>query len=246
MLTSFNKNGIINSVILEDYDKVSINKNSISVNPNIFSNTNFNDRVVNNSWDTSINGIYTAKYWGGYNSGVSNPSTVYHAHLEPYENDYVYNYTKNSDNTWLGIRYSKDLNTKLEVNKTYTFSCKYYRISGINYPTGGLYTKANSSATSNTFVNSFSFSNFSSVNVDGLWHYYYFTFTIPADTYMNNGCYFYLYGHTGGSGIFLMKHPKLELGDKPTPWIPNDSDGYGNIELINIKNPVFINNFIEY
>lgn len=245
MPASFNKNAIIHGTVVEDYDKVSIYKNDLVVNPNILINTNFNSRYVLTDWDTSKNGNYCASSWGGYNNGVSNPSTVYHAHPQKYRDDYVYNYTKDANNSWLGISQG-GLQTKVEVGKTYTFSCECYRISGTNYANGGLYTRASSSATNNSFVNSYVFSDFSSITADGLWHHYHATFTIPTGTYMTDGCYFYIYGHQGGSGIFLMRHPKLELGNIATPWCPNDSDGYGNIQLMSMYNPVSVNELVEY
>ena len=242
---TINKKGIISASIIEGYDKVSIHKDDITVKPNILINTYFNSIFTLTAWDVTKNGNYLANSWGGYNSGVSNPSTVYHAHLQKYGNEYVYNYTKDSDNSWLGISQG-GLQQKLEVGKTYTFSCECYRISGTNYVHGGIYTKANSSATSNSFVNSFSFSGFSSISADGFWHHYNKTFTIPSDVYMNSGCYLYIYGYYGGSGVFLMRHPKLELNDISTPWCPNDSDGFGNIYLPTMNNPISVNEIIEY
>ena len=190
-------------------------------NPNIFSNSHFDSRYTVSDWDTSKNGNLCASGWNGYNGGVSNPSTVYHAHLQEHEGDYVYNYHKTSNEEWLGI--SQYMTGSVEVSKTYTFSCELKRISGKNYADGGLYTRANSSATSNTFVNWFSFSNFGPVT-DNKWHRYSYTFTVDSSVYMTNGAYWYIYGHTGGDGEFLMRRPKLEEGSSATEWIPHSSD----------------------
>lgn len=190
-------------------------------NSNLLSNSHFDSRYTVSDWDTSKNGNLCASSWGGYNSGVGNPSTVYHAHLQEHEGDYVYNYHKTSDEGWLGI--SQAITGRVEVSKTYTFSCELKRISGKNYADGGLYTRVNSSATSNTFVNRFSFSNFGSVT-DNKWHRYSYTFTVDSSVYMTNGAYWYIYGHTGGDGEFLMRRPKLEEGSSPTEWIPHSSD----------------------
>lgn len=190
-------------------------------NPNLFSNSHFDSRYTVSDWDTSKNGNLCANGWGGYNGGVGNPSTVYHAHLQEHEGGYVYNYHKTSNEEWLGI--SQYITGSVEVSKTYTFSCELKRISGKNYADGGLYTRANSSATSNTFVNWFSFSNFGSVT-DNKWHRYSYTFTVDSSVYMTNGAYWYIYGHTGGDGEFLMRRPKLEEGSSATEWIPCTSD----------------------
>ena len=190
-------------------------------NPNLFSNSHFDSRYTVSCWDTSKNGNLCANSWDGYNSGVDNPSTVYHAHLQEHEGDYVYNYHKTSNEGWLGI--SQSITGRVEVNKTYTFSCELKRVSGKNYADGGLYTRANSSSTSNTFVNRFSFSNFSSVT-DNKWHRYSYTFTVDSSVYMTNGVYWYIYGYIGGDGEFLMRRPKLEEGSSATEWIPYTSD----------------------
>lgn len=190
-------------------------------NPNLFSNSHFDSRYTVSDWDTSKNGNLCANSWGGYNGGVSNPSTAYHAHLQEHEGDYVYNYHKTSDEEWLGI--SQSITGRVEVNKTYTFSCELKRVSGKNYAHGGLYTRANSSATSNTFVNWFEFSEFASVT-DNKWHKYSYTFTIDSSVYMTNGVSWYIYGTGGGDGEFLMRRPKLEEGSSATEWIPHTSD----------------------
>lgn len=190
-------------------------------NSNLLSNSHFDSRYTVSDWDTSKNGNLCASSWGGYNSGVGNPSTVYHAHLQEHEGDYVYNYHKTSDEGWLGI--SQAITGRVEVSKTYTFSCELKRISGKNYADGGLYTKANSSSTSNTFVNFFAFSKFGSIT-DNKWHRYSYTFTVDSSVYMTNGAYWYIYGHTGGDGEFLMRRPKLEEGSSATEWIPHSSD----------------------
>lgn len=194
-------------------------------NSNLLSNSHFDSRYTVSDWDTSKNGNLCARGWGGYNGGVDNPSTVYHAHLQEHEGDYVYNYHKTSNEDWLGI--SQTITGRVEVSKTYTFSCELKRISGKNYADGGLYTKANSSSTSNTFVNFFSFSNFGSVT-DNKWHRYSYTFTVDSSVYMTNGAYWYIYGHTGGDGEFLMRRPKLEEGSSATEWIPHSSDSLYN------------------
>lgn len=50
---------------------------------NILINTHFDSQTTKTSgWDTTKNGTQMASSWGGFNGGVPNPSTVYHAHLK--------------------------------------------------------------------------------------------------------------------------------------------------------------------
>lgn len=56
------------------------------------------------------------------------------------------------------------------------------------------------------------------------WTFYYHTFT-ATDTMETDNCAFNL-GVTGDSNIYICGM-KLELGDRPTPWIPHEDDwGY--------------------
>ena len=190
---------------------------------NLFVDSHFDSRYQVTAWDTSKNGSYCASNWGGYNGGVGNPSTVYHAHLELKDNEYVYNYTKDANNSWLGI--SPSIGSYISAGSTYTFSCEVLRISGTNYPNGGIHTKASSTATSWSFVTWYDFSAFSSIPADGKWHKYASTMTVPSGTDLSGGASFYIYGHSGGNGTFLMRHPKLEAGSVSTSWCVRSSDG---------------------
>lgn len=185
---------------------------------NLLKNTNFDSRYT--SGTTSQHTSLLASDWDGYNSGVGNATTVYHAHLTQLDGQYVYRYVRNSSNSWLGIQ--QQIKDKTTVGTTYTFSCELYRVSGTNYPNGGHYTKASSSASGN-FQTWFELTDFKNAPV-GQWIRYSTTMTLPASCYINDGVSFYIYGHTGGNGEFLMRHPKLEVGSKATPWIPSSSD----------------------
>lgn len=87
---SFDKNGIVSA-------------GGDFVNPNILINSDFSNKVTDfTTWNTEKNGNMYANYWNGYNSGVANAATCYHAHLVLFNGEYVYQYTREAE-TWLGI-----------------------------------------------------------------------------------------------------------------------------------------------
>ena len=70
---------------------------------NLLANTHFDSRYTVSGWDTTKNGTLNANSWGGYNAGVANQASVYHAHLKEFEGEYVYEFVKTANETWLGI-----------------------------------------------------------------------------------------------------------------------------------------------
>ena len=189
-------------------------------NNNILINSNFDLRYTQSSgWDTEKNGTQLANSWGGYNSGVSNPSTVYHAHLKELNGEWVYEYIKTANETWLGISQG-GLNSKLTAGKTYTFSWEQYCVSGSNYVQTGLYY-FKTGATSANFHLGLIYGN-----VDrelGKWQKFSRTFIAPEDGDYSKNMSWYIYGYSG-NGIVYVRHPKLEEGNTATPWSPSPLD----------------------
>ena len=138
MSVGFNKTGIV-SASGED------------IKENLLKNSDFSLQTTNfSTWDTTKNGTHYATYWGGYNGGVSNPTTVYHAHLVQFQDKWVYDFTRTANETWLGISQG-GLQSVIQPNTTYTWSIDEYRPTGANnYITAGIYYKRNSSD-SNSF-----------------------------------------------------------------------------------------------
>ena len=173
-------------------------------------------------WDTSKNGTTLATNWGGYNSGVPNPSTVYHAHMVQFLGEWVYVYIRTSAESWLGISQG-GLQSFIKANTTYTWSIDEYRVSGSNnYITAGIYYKRTSSD-SNGFYSGCPHGT--GEDVFDKWVRRYYTFT-TEDVYTGSGISFYIYGHSGGTGTVYMRHPKLEEGAVATPWVKTSSEGY--------------------
>lgn len=188
---------------------------------NLLVNTHFDSRYSQTTgWDTSKNGTLLANSWGGYNSGVANQATVYHAHLKEVNGEYVYEYIKDANNSWLGI--SQDgLQSKLTAGTKYTFSWEQYCVSGSNYVNTGLYYYK-TGASSAKFHLGYAYGN--SGRVIGKWQKFTYTFTAPSDADYAKRMAWYVYGAQGGNGTFYARHFKLEKGDKATPWNPAKTD----------------------
>ena len=109
-----------------------VNASGKEIGTNIVINSTFaNTYQQTTGWDTSKNGTTLASSWGGYNSGVSNPSTVYHAHMKQFQGEWVYEYIRTSAESWLGIAQG-GIQALILPNTTYTWSMDEYRPSGSN------------------------------------------------------------------------------------------------------------------
>lgn len=193
------------------------------ISSNFLSNSDFSSTYQQTTgWDTSKNGTTLASSWGGYNSGVSNPSTVYHAHMVQFLGEWVYVYIRTSAESWLGISQS-GLQSKIKANTTYTWSIDEYRTSGSNnYITAGIYYKRTSND-SNGFHSGCPHGT--GEDVFDKWVRRYYTFT-TGDVYTGSTITFYIYGQTGGTGTVYMRKPKLEEGAVATTWTKTASEGY--------------------
>ena len=190
-------------------------------NDNLLINTHFDTRYSQTTgWDTTKNGTLLANSWGGYNSGVNNQGTVYHAHLKEVNNEYVYEYIKTASESWLGISQG-GLQSKLVAGNTYTFSWEQYCVEGNNYSHGGLYYYKTGASSASFHIGSFSGN---SGRVLNKWQKYTYTFTAPSDGDYSKNMSWYIYGMSGGNGIMYLKRFKLEEGSKATSWCPNSSD----------------------
>lgn len=189
-------------------------------NANLLINTHFDSQYSKTTgWDTTKNGTLLASNWDGYNSGLTNASTCYHAHLTLFQNEYVYEFTKENEG-WLGISQGS-LQTKLVAGKTYIFSCEQYSVTNTNYMTGGLYYYKTDAASAGFHLGYISCDTNRKV---GIWQKYTYTFTAPTDGNYSKAMRWYCYGHTGGAGTFYLRHLKLEEDSVATTWCPADSE----------------------
>lgn len=200
-------------------------------NDNILINTHFDSRYTQSTgWDTTKNGTQLASSWGGYNGGVSNPSTVYHAHLKEFNGEWVYEYTKTANESWLGISQG-ELQSKLVAGKTYTFSWEEYHVDGTNRVGTGLYYYKTGATSANFHLGIREAAEV--IREIGRWQKYIYTFTAPSDADWSKNMSWYIYGHYNGNGTFYVRHIKLEEGSVATPWCPNSSDTFATIMGLN-------------
>lgn len=190
----------------------------IQTNTNIFLNADFHLTYSETRWNTEKNGTILASNWGGYNSGVANASTCYHAHLIPYGDGYVYDYTRDTE-TWLGVSQG-GLQSKITANTSYVFTVDQFITDGsLNYLTGGLYYYKTGATSASFGIGSFSFSG----KEKGRWNRCLYTFTTPSDIDLTKGVSWYIYGSSGGAGTVYMRRPKLEKSF--TPFMLAESEG---------------------
>lgn len=189
---------------------------------NLLKNTGFQIQVAQNGgWNTTKNGTLLASSWGGYNSGVTNASSIYHAHLKQFNNEYVYEYIKTDSETWLGISQGA-IQTKMIPGETYIFSWEEYHVSGTNRIGTGLYYYL-PNATSAAFHLGID-QDADATRELNKWQKYTYTFVAPTNADWTKNMTWYMYGHYNNNGTFYMRHPKLELGNKSTDWTPAPED----------------------
>lgn len=242
----FGFNGLINDIRIYDHalsaqevKKIAqglivhypLNKNGWGQD-NLLTNTHFDTRYSQmTGWDTTKNGTQLASSWGGYNGGVTNAGSVYHAHLKEVNDEYVYEFIKTANESWLGI-FQGGLNTKLTAGDTYTFSWEEYHVDGINRVGTGLYYYKEGATSANFHLGIQQASN--ATREIGRWQKFSYTFVAPSDADYTKAISWYIYGHYNGNGTFYVRHPKLEKNSSPTTWCPNVSDDlYSSLNVNN-------------
>ena len=196
---------------------------------NLFANSNFQETTTQTLWNTTKNGNLLATQWNGYNRGVANASSCYHAHLYNFQGENVYRYKKETE-AWLGICYSGSLLKSIEPGGTYTFSCQLYRVSGANTSTGGLYYYQKGETSASFHSGQYNFTN---KMEQGNWVDCSYTFTIPSDIDLSKYVSWYCYGATNSdpAGEFYLRRPKLEKGSIATPWSPAPEDNLKQVRF---------------
>ena len=190
-------------------------------------------------WDSSkhSNAIRPATGWSdGYNSGVSEPTTGYHAMWNIIENIPTivfqnHNSEINKQGRWLGI--STSISTLISANTIYTLSWEQKSIDSLGgYTTGGLYYKLTSSSSQAFNDGCPKIGQNTKLNT---WEKFSYTFTRNASYDGNTSTNtLYIYGYYGVESTMYVRNVQLEIKNHATPYVIDsrqnpvvyDSSGY--------------------
>lgn len=171
--------------------------------------------VNNKTYNTYADG------WGGYNSGISNPTINYHAYLDVSTRHYVFDETNGSRN-WKGFGLSKGGSLNIsQKNTSYIFSTMVKATGAGTKLFGGFYYYKTGTTSPNFYAGQFLISNISS----GVESFVSAKVPLNNDVDWSKSFSFYIYGFGFSANSKLeMWHPKLEEGTKATSWTPAPSD----------------------
>lgn len=192
---------------------------------NLLLNSGFRETIEDNAF--TVNGMtYNtyAKGWGGYNGGIDNPTTNYHAYLDMSTRHYIFDET-NGSNNWKGVVPYTTIKKKA---KSYVFSATVKATGNGTRLFGGIYYKGNSDH------RGFHAGLFYIEPIpSGKEIRVYAEVPLKDDIEISDLENIYLYGYSFRSNSKLeMWNPKLEEGSIPTPYTPAPEDNsqfYDNI-----------------
>lgn len=190
---------------------------------NLLHKTSFEQVVVGNAF--TVDGVTHNTYadgWGGYNGGIDNPTTSYHAYLDPITHHYVFDETDGNGN-WKGLAVNNN-NGGLFVTDfsgSYIFSATLKATGSGTKLYGGFYYVKKGTSNYEFYSNWFMISNIS----DGKEVRLSAKVPLNDDVDLNYGVSFYIYGYNfSGRSKLEMWNPKLEKGTKATDWTPAPED----------------------
>lgn len=186
-------------------------------------------------WDKTLHkdAISVSGWSSGYNSGVGNPTTVYHAHwimmddLPTMRFPYITN-SSGQTPSWLGISGGGLNVADFLVGTKYTVSFDAKADENNSSISCGMYYKRNASENWNFYDGNIG------IALTTNWKRYSITYTSQGANAISS---FYFYGTCGGSkGNRYVRNVQLEIKDHATPYTPNtrnetivhDCSGYQN------------------
>lgn len=195
---------------------------------NLLFNSDFSRTSEQDSGTNKHENIYATR-WGGYNSGIPNPTTSYHAHV----NDDTFGYNvmefNESDGTrnWKGI--SQNLSTIKYVADSYILSFDAYATGNGGQVYGGFYyTKSGDTASS------FGSEQYKVTNLPiNQWGRCFVKVPLNNNVDFSKSIRFYVYSCNFSKNIIVyIKNLKLEEGYTPTAWCPSPEDTEDSITTV--------------
>lgn len=190
---------------------------------NLLHKTSFEQVVVGNAF--TVDGVTHNTYadgWGGYNGGIDNPTTSYHAYLDPITHHYVFDET-NGNGNWKGL-VVRNNNRGLFVTDfsgSYIFSATLKATGSGTKLYGGFYYVKKGTSHYEFHSDWFMISNIP----DGKEVRLSAKVPLNDDVDLTYGVSFYIYGYNfSGRSKLEMWNPKLEKGTKATDWTPAPED----------------------
>lgn len=179
-------------------------------------------KVYTESGTTDKHQNLYAKYWLGYNPGIANPTTSYHAHIDSDTFGYnVYEFNESDGNrNWKAIH--QDVGTRLDEGKNYRLSLDVYATAEGTKLSGGFYYRKKGQTEENFHSGYFSI-NTSKISV-GKWSRVSAEVPYPVD-FDPYDTTLYIYGYAfSGNAILYIKNISLNAASNTTDWTPAPGD----------------------
>lgn len=204
------------------------NYGAIVGNENLLINSDFSETVALNYVTDKHPNCY-AKDWNGYNSGIANATTSYHAHVDT--DTFGFNVIEfnesNGVRNWKGIQ--QTLIDKVKQPGEYTLSLDTYAtLSGSKLFGGFYYYKVGETSPS---FGSGQFTITSDISVEK-WKRTSVKITLNKDVDFTKSISFYIYGYGFTSNaVCYIKNIKLENGVIATPWCVSSSEKTNHVRI---------------
>lgn len=202
---------------------------------NLLRNSDFKVTETAGSTTSKHPNLY-GQFYGGYNGGVANASTSFHAHLDNTTfsfNVYEFNESDGSRN-WKGTSPNVTSQVTAAGIGDYMFSFDAYATGAGTKIFGGFYyTKVGTTTTS--FHSS---QQTVSIDASGVnkWARFSVKHTLLNDVDWTKSISFYIYGYGfDTNSILYIKNLKLEKGNKATGWTPAPEDTLSEIATVDTK-----------
>lgn len=190
---------------------------------NYLLNSNFT-KTTTSSGTTNKNPNLYPSNWGGYNGGISNPTTNYHAHID--NDTFGYNVVEynETDGTrrWKGINQG-NLQKRIKGVKEFTISMDVYATASGTKTWGGFHYTKIGGTTQSFHAGSFSIGS-DKISV-GKWSRVSAKVPMGTDVDFSKPIAFYIYGYDFSSNAILyIKDVVLTQGNTMSDWTPAPED----------------------